>query len=96
MDLSVVWALVERGGLLFVFFALAVGQAWAYYRKWVVPGWLLVERDRRIGALETELNQWRTMALQSIGLSSRFASVALPTGLPVTVAPPTTPSTKED
>lgn len=83
MDLSILWALVEQGGLLFVFFALAVGQAWAYYRKWIIPGWLLSERDRRIAALEVELNQWRTMALQSIGLSSRFASVALPHGVPL-------------
>jgi len=92
-DPTVLWTLVERGGLLFVFFALAVGQAWAYYRKWIVPGWLLVERDRRISVLETEVHQWRTMALQSIGLSSRFASVALPTG-PFPPTPPTTTPTE--
>jgi hypothetical protein len=79
-DVNAIWALVERGGLLFVFFSLAVGQAWAYYKKWVVPGWILVERNQRIAALETEVVQWRTLALQSIGLSSRFASVALPIG----------------
>lgn len=74
------FAFVKDGGLLLVFVALSVGQAWAYFKRWIIPGWLLRERDQRILALEGEVNQWRTLALQSIGLSSRFAAVALPAG----------------
>jgi hypothetical protein len=83
-DPTVWWALVERGGLLFVFASLAVGQAWAYFKRWVIPGWLLTERDQRIATLEGEVLQWQTLALQSIGLSTRFASVALPATAPLT------------
>jgi len=80
-DAMTSWLLfIKEGGLLLVFVALSVGQAWAYFKRWVVPGWLLVERDHRILALEGEVTQWRTLALQSIGLSSRFAAVALPAG----------------
>ena len=71
------FAVVEKGGLLLVFVVLAIGQAWAYYKRWVVPGWLLTERDARIAALEVEVHTWRTLALNTTGLASRFAVAAL-------------------
>jgi len=72
------WALVEKGSLVFVFFGMTVLVLLGFHKRWLAPGWLLDERDRRIAALEASEAQWRTLALQSIGMSSRFAEAALP------------------
>ena len=91
-DAAFWWALVEKGSLVFVFFGMTVLVLLGFHKRWLAPGWLLDERDRRIAALELGEAQWRSLALQSIGLSSRFAAVALPTG-PFPPTPPTTTPT---
>lgn len=76
-DVTSWWTLIEKGGLLFVFAFLTVAQAWAYYKRWVVPGWVVKERDQRITDLQAEVVTWRTLALNSSGLAQRFAVAAL-------------------
>ena len=75
---------LEKGGLLLVFFALAVGQAYAYHKRWVVPGWFLTERDAiiaerdvRIAKAEREAAWWRDMALSSMHLARTFGDAAM-------------------
>jgi hypothetical protein len=70
------FTLIKDGGLLLITVLLLVSTTFAYFKRWVVPGWLLTERDKRIATLEGEVIQWRTLALQSIGMSARFAAVA--------------------
>jgi hypothetical protein len=92
-DPALWWTLVEKGSLVFVFFGMTVLVLLGFHKKWLAPGWVLAEKDARIAALEASEAQWRNLALQSIGLSSRFAAVALPTGpFPPTPSCPTTPT----
>lgn len=64
MELTVGQILEHANSISIV--ALLLGMVYAVHKKWLVPGWVLVERDARIERLEGRVERYENLLTRTI------------------------------